>query len=112
MTIKKRPPPPKSNIYIPSPPPYMPNNIPTKQSMGSSIGRSVMEGMALGTGSAIGRNIVDKIMKPNVKPFEPQELKLDWCTLLKKSYDRCLKENPDVDTCENMQKMILNNRCE
>lgn len=100
---KKTPPPPK--------PQQIPLNIPTKPSMGASVGKSIMDGISLGTGSAIGRHLVDTIMIPKPKPIEPPEVKLDWCTLLKRSYDRCLKENADVDSCENMRIMIVNNQC-
>lgn len=104
---KKTPPPPNPKYRISQS--QIPLNIPTKPSMGVSMGKPLMEGISLGAGSAIGRHLVDSIMLP--KPMEPHNVKLDWCKMLKNSYEKCLTDNIDVDSCENMQKMLIKHNC-
>lgn len=98
----KTPPPPKSNI-------------PTKQSMGSSVGTMIAEGISFGTGSAIGRNVVDTIMKPNktdsdIKELQVHDVKLDWCELLKDSYNTCIKD-PNTESCLPIKLMMIKHGC-
>ena len=100
--MKNKTPPPKSNI-------------PTKQSMGTSVGTWVAEGISLGTGSAIGRNVIDSIMKPNNIDLDSKELqihnvKLDWCELLKDSYNTCIKD-PNQESCLPIKLLMIKHGC-
>lgn len=98
----------------PPPPPFKPN-IPTKQSMGTSVGTWVAEGISLGTGSAIGRNVIYSIMKPNKIDLDSKELqihnvKLDWCELLKDSYNTCIKD-PNHESCLPIKLLMIKHGC-
>lgn len=104
---KKTPPPPKSTDRRSQS--EFPLNIPTKPSMGTSVGKPLMEGISFGTGSAIGRHLVDSIMSP--KPIEQRNVEMDWCKRLLNSYEKCAIDNINTDDCENLQKVIIEYNC-
>lgn len=87
------PPPPKNSAKQVHPP----ISIPTP-----SLGRTLMEGMAFGTGSAVARKTVDAFMQPSIQEKKDIEIsssgQKQLCEFWSKTLEECLtKEKPYCD---------------
>lgn len=92
------PPPPKNSAKTQtSTQIYPPISIPTP-----SLGRTLMEGMAFGTGSAVARKTVDAFMQPSIQEKKDIEIssssQTQLCEFWSKTLEECLtKEQPYCD---------------
>lgn len=103
-TLKNSPPPPsnKSNQKIMA----MNTNYP-------SIGVQIMNGLGLGTGSALGHRAVDIVMGPKQYNEIPQSVPSsntsDFCNTIKQQYEKCMKES--LDSCNELNDIIIKYNC-
>lgn len=100
-SLKRSPPPPakqKQNGKI------MAINTP-------SLGRTFMEGISLGTGSALGHRVMDGIFGPrNVEVSVPSSSSNeDFCKSIEEKYEMCLLNN--ISNCNELSDLMIKYNC-
>lgn len=103
-SLKRSPPPPakqKQNGKI------MAINTP-------SLGRTFMEGISLGTGSALGHRVMDGIFGPrnvqvSVPSSSPTSSNEDFCKTIKEKYEMCLLNN--ISNCNELSDLMIKYNC-
>jgi hypothetical protein len=101
MKMNKKSPPP------PSPPRLPPPNHPPPTT--SSLAKSVLDGIAVGTGSAIAREAIERLLdKPKSTPvYNP--ISLFSCDLLQEQLRQCsadIEPNTHCDDVKNKYKLL------
>ncbi len=92
-----------------SPPMFVPTTPSVSQP--PSFTQTMKEGFAFGTGTAIARNIVDRVMAPNPSSTQPtpqpttqpttQPPKVSpTCETLYNEFDRCVRERIPEESCQ------------
>lgn len=103
-SLKRTPPPPtkqKQNGKI------MAINTP-------SLGRTFMDGIALGGGSTIGHRLMDGIFGPrnvqvSVPSCNPVNSNEDFCKSIKEKYEMCLLNN--ISNCNELSDLMIKYNC-
>lgn len=78
-----------------------------------SLGRTFMEGISLGTGSALGHRAMDIVFGPrNMQvsvPTTPNTSTDKFCNSLKEKYEMCLMNN--ITNCSELNELMVKYNC-
>ena len=80
-----------------------------------SLGRTFMEGISLGTGSALGHRMMDIVFGPrNVQVSVPSSNPVssnneDLCKSIKEKYEMCLLNN--ISNCNDLSDLMIKYNC-
>lgn len=101
---------PTSSLPKHTPPPSSP--VPVSQDSGggflSNLAGSVMQGMALGTGSQLASRTFDNVMGP--REIQIKNVENEKCINEKNLYNECIKNGgSDISPCKNYMEMM--NEC-
>ena len=108
MKMNKKSPPPPSQSRLSPPPPHPPTSTPT---MTSSLARSVLDGMAIGTGSAIAREAMERLLQNKNESQTPvyTHISLFPCDILQEQLRQCsedLEPKYNCDDVKNKYKLL------
>ena len=101
----------KSLKGSPPPPAVSKPKLPLNH-QGPTLGSVLREGIALGTGSAIGHRAVDVMMGPRqIKISQPSKniTENDICKSVLEKYDMCLKHN--ISSCNELNDLLIQYKC-
>jgi len=119
MRKNKTPPPPSLNKKTPPPPSSNNKVISTNKS--GHFGSTIMEGMALGAGSSIGRKVTDMIFSSNSdkQTGQPKPEVVygsnNYCNILNNRLNECLSKKVDdlsnLKDCSDLLFLIETHKC-